>query len=60
MRDFQRRHGTSAQIALAALKEVARTDGNVFAVLMEAVRACTLQQITEAFFEVGGQYRRNV
>ena len=50
----------ACQVALAALKEVARTDGNVFAVLMEAVRACTLQQITEAFFEVGGQYRRNV
>ncbi|MCW2942657.1 MAG: scpA 2 [Actinomycetia bacterium] len=60
VQDFQRRHGTSAQVALAALKEVARTDGNVFAVLMEAVRVCTLQQITEAFFEVGGQYRRNV
>ncbi|HXA58797.1 MAG TPA: fused isobutyryl-CoA mutase/GTPase IcmF [Streptosporangiaceae bacterium] len=60
VQDFQRRHGTSAQAALAALKEVARTDGNVFAVLMDAVRVCTLQQITEAFFEVGGQYRRNV
>jgi hypothetical protein len=27
---------------------------------MDAVRVCSLQQITEAFFEVGGQYRRNV
>ena len=33
---------------------------NVFAVLMDAARVCSLQQITEAFFEVGGQYRRNV
>jgi methylmalonyl-CoA mutase len=33
---------------------------NVFAVLMEAARVCSLGQITEAFFEVGGQYRRNV
>jgi isobutyryl-CoA mutase len=32
----------------------------VFAVLMDAARVCSLQQITEAFFEVGGQYRRNV
>jgi isobutyryl-CoA mutase len=32
----------------------------VFAVLMDAVRVCSLQQITEAFFEVSGQYRRNV
>ena len=34
--------------------------GNVFAVLMDAARVCSLQQITEAFFEVGGQYRRSV
>ena len=33
---------------------------NVFAALMEAVRHCSLGQISEAFFEVGGQYRRNV
>jgi methylmalonyl-CoA mutase len=32
----------------------------MFAVLMEAARVCTLQQITEAFFDVGGQYRRNI
>jgi methylmalonyl-CoA mutase len=32
----------------------------VFAVLMDAARVCTLGQITEAFFEVGGQYRRNM
>ncbi|MFE5039305.1 hypothetical protein [Streptomyces sp. NPDC056683] len=33
---------------------------DVFAVLMDAARTCSLQQITDAFFEVGGQYRRNV
>ena len=33
---------------------------NVFAVLMDAARVCSLGQVTEAFFEVGGQYRRNV
>ena len=32
----------------------------MFEALMDAVRACSLGQITEAFFEVGGQYRRNV
>jgi isobutyryl-CoA mutase len=60
VRDFQERHRDEAHAALAALKETARTDGNVFAVLMDAARVCSLQQITEAFFEVGGQYRRNV
>ncbi|HEY6495668.1 MAG TPA: fused isobutyryl-CoA mutase/GTPase IcmF [Trebonia sp.] len=58
--DFTGRHRDQAHAALAALKETARTGGNVFAVLMDAARVCSLQQITEAFFEVGGQYRRNV
>jgi methylmalonyl-CoA mutase len=60
VRDFQDRHRDQAHAALAALKETARSGGNVFAVLMDAARVCSLQQITEAFFEVGGQYRRNV
>jgi methylmalonyl-CoA mutase len=60
VRDFTQRHRQEAHAALAALKEAARSGGNVFAVLMDAARVCSLQQITEAFFEVGGQYRRNV
>ena len=60
VRDFTERHRDQAHGALAELKEVARSGGNVFAVLMDAARVCSLQQITEAFFEVGGQYRRNV
>jgi isobutyryl-CoA mutase len=58
--DFTERHRQEAHAALAALKETARSGGNVFAVLMDTARVCSLQQITEAFFEVGGQYRRNV
>jgi len=60
VRDFQQRHAREAHAALAALKDAARSGENVFAVLMDAARVCSLQQITEAFFEVGGQYRRNV
>jgi methylmalonyl-CoA mutase len=60
VRDFQLRHADEAHAALAALKETARSGGNMFATLMDASRVCSLQQITEAFFEVGGQYRRNV
>jgi methylmalonyl-CoA mutase len=60
VRGFQEGHREEAHAALAALKETARSGGNVFAVLMDAARVCSLQQITEAFFEVGGQYRRNV
>ncbi|MGS2808958.1 fused isobutyryl-CoA mutase/GTPase IcmF [Nocardia sp. MW-W600-9] len=46
--------------ALARLAEVAHTDGNIFEVLMDAARVCTLQQVTDTFFAVGGQYRRTV
>ncbi|HEV8558692.1 MAG TPA: fused isobutyryl-CoA mutase/GTPase IcmF [Actinophytocola sp.] len=59
-REFQRRHTTEAADALRRLRAAAASDENVFAVLMDAARVCTLGQITEAFFEVGGQYRRNV
>ena len=51
---------SEAEAALARLKEAAVSGDNVFAVLMDAARVCSLQQVTEAFFEVGGQYRRNV
>ncbi|MBS4752943.1 cobalamin-dependent protein [Nocardioides sp. zg-ZUI104] len=60
VRDFQARHAGEAAEAIARLKEAATSDENVFAVLMDAARVCSLGQITEAFFEVGGQYRRNV
>ncbi|MFD0743667.1 fused isobutyryl-CoA mutase/GTPase IcmF [Phytohabitans flavus] len=58
--DFQARHAADAPAALARLKAAAGDGGNVFDALMEAVRHCTLGQISDAFFEVGGQYRRNV
>jgi methylmalonyl-CoA mutase len=60
VREFQAEHRTEADRALARLKAVATSQDNVFEVLMDAARVCTLGQITEAFFEVGGAYRRNV
>jgi methylmalonyl-CoA mutase len=45
---------------LARLRQTVTEDGNVFAVLMEAVRCCSLGQITSTLFEVGGKYRRNM
>ncbi|HEY8980113.1 MAG TPA: methylmalonyl-CoA mutase family protein, partial [Streptomyces sp.] len=60
LRAYQVAHRDESHTALAALKEAAMGDGNVFEALMDAARVCTLQQVTEAFFEVGGQYRRNV
>ncbi|GAA4712221.1 fused isobutyryl-CoA mutase/GTPase IcmF [Nocardioides conyzicola] len=57
---FQATHTDEATAAIARLKEAAVSGENVFAVLMDAARVCSLGQVTEAFFEVGGQYRRNV
>jgi methylmalonyl-CoA mutase len=60
LEEFQRRHAAEAPLLLRRLKQAVIEDRNVFEVLMEAVRACSLGQITGALFEVGGQYRRNV
>jgi methylmalonyl-CoA mutase len=60
LRDFQARHKAEAPVLLKQLQVTAASGGNVFAALMEAVRGCSLGQITDALFEVGGQYRRNM
>ncbi|MBC7629875.1 methylmalonyl-CoA mutase family protein, partial [Aeromicrobium sp.] len=57
---FQDTHNAEANAAIEILRTAAVNGENVFAPLMEAARVCSLQQVTEAFFEVGGQYRRNV
>jgi methylmalonyl-CoA mutase len=57
---FKTRHAADAPAALERLRAAAAGGGNVFEALMDAVRHCTLGQITDAFFDVGGQYRRNV
>ncbi|MFY0409769.1 fused isobutyryl-CoA mutase/GTPase IcmF [Solicola sp. PLA-1-18] len=57
---FQHDHDTEGAVQIARLKQAATDGDNVFAVLMDAARVCSLGQITDAFFEVGGQYRRNV
>ncbi|MCW9040291.1 MAG: methylmalonyl-CoA mutase family protein, partial [Rhodospirillales bacterium] len=58
--DFQKTNSREAEAMLERLKSAATNDENVFAVLMEAVRLCSLGQITDALFSVGGQYRRNM
>jgi len=58
--EFQTTHADSAPALLRRLQEAVIQNENVFAVLMDAVRVCSLGQITSALFEVGGQYRRNM
>ena len=60
VRAYRREHEVEAAAAIEELKAAAVNGDNVFDVLMRAARVCSLEQVTEAFFEVGGQYRRNV
>ena len=53
-------HKNKAEQELAELKQVALDQGNLFEKLMESVKYCTLGQITNALFAVGGKYRRNM
>jgi methylmalonyl-CoA mutase len=58
--DFQQRHAGAAPAMLQRLQQSVIRNDNVYAVLMDAVRVCSLGQITNALFEVGGQYRRSM
>ena len=60
LRGFQKRNEKDAAAMLERLRLAVIRDENVFAVLMDAVRVCSLGQITHALFEVGGQYRRSM
>ncbi|MGE5468633.1 MAG: fused isobutyryl-CoA mutase/GTPase IcmF [Ignavibacteria bacterium] len=60
LRDFQARNHQDAPVWLGKLKQAVIENRNVFEVLMEAVRHCSLGQISNALYEVGGQYRRSM
>ena len=58
--DFHQRHAAESPAMLKRLQQAVIDDQNVFELLMQAVRCCSLGQITNALFEVGGQYRRSM
>ncbi|MEI6986348.1 MAG: methylmalonyl-CoA mutase family protein, partial [Rhodospirillaceae bacterium] len=60
LQDFHARNVKEAPAQLERLKQAAICHENLFAVLIDVVRYCSLGQITEALFEVGGQYRRSM
>ncbi|HEX4928507.1 MAG TPA: fused isobutyryl-CoA mutase/GTPase IcmF [Burkholderiales bacterium] len=60
LRDFQQRNAAQSGKMLERLRQAVMRDENVFEVLMDAVRVCSLGEITHALFEVGGQYRRSM
>ena len=57
---FHAAHAAEAPAMLQRLQQAVTHNRNVFEVLMDAVRVCSLGQITSALFEVGGQYRRSM
>ena len=60
LRAFQDEHSAESAEVLKRLQDTVSQGGNGFEVLMEAVRCCSLGQITNALFDVGGQYRRSM
>jgi methylmalonyl-CoA mutase len=60
LRTFQETHGADSAEVLKRLQDTVSEGGNGFEVLMEAVRVCSLGEITNALFDVGGQYRRSM
>jgi len=57
---FRETHAKEAEKGLERLKKVAREGGNLFEVMMDIVQYCTVGQVTQALFETGGKFRRNM
>ncbi len=60
LQDFHSQNKDKSALALKQLQDAVINNANVFEILMDAVRICSLGQITNALFEVGGQYRRSM
>jgi methylmalonyl-CoA mutase len=60
LREFHAAHADTGATALERVRQAAINNENIFAELVDAVRYCSLGEITNSLFEVGGQYRRNM
>jgi methylmalonyl-CoA mutase len=60
LNNFHAFHEKDAKLALKNLQSSAINNGNLFESLMEAAKVCSLGQMSQALYEVGGQYRRNM
>ena len=58
--EYKKAHLKQAEEEIKNLKNACLKNENIFAALMKASRVCSLYQMTQALFEVGGQYRRNL
>ena len=60
VKSFQNRNTPNAEISLEKLKNTAINNGNIFEALLEAAKYCSLGQMSQALYQVGGQHRRNM
>ncbi|ELR70038.1 Methylmalonyl-CoA mutase [Fulvivirga imtechensis AK7] len=58
--NLHKHYEQKAKTELQKVQQTAIQNHNIFEALMDACKVCSLGQITEALFEVGGQYRRNM
>ena len=57
---FHQFHAAEQEVMMERLSEAALNNGNLFEVLMDAAEVCSLGQITQQLYQLGGQYRRNM
>jgi len=60
LQNLHKTNGDKLETELAKIQQAAIKNENIFEYLMEATKVCSLGQITNSLFEVGGQYRRNM
>lgn len=60
LNEFVKAHSFEAQEQIKKLKATALSGGNIFEALLSAAKVCSLHQMSQALYEVGGQYRRNL
>ena len=60
LKELHKGNKKESNIQLKKLKEVALKNNNIFKILMDTAKVCSLEKITNALYEVGGQYRRNM
>jgi methylmalonyl-CoA mutase len=58
--EFKKKNSKKSEEGLTKLKKTAREGGNLFEVMMEIVEFCTVGEVTQALFESGGKFRRNM
>tara|TARA_B100000401_G_C52801676_1_gene718909 strand:- start:920 stop:2422 length:1503 start_codon:yes stop_codon:yes gene_type:complete len=58
--EFKRKNSKKSEEGLTKLKKTAREGGNLFEVMIEIVEFCTVGEVTQALFESGGKFRRNM